>query len=265
MALIKTSLLPHSPLLIPEIGQANHNFLAKTVAAYKQIGADLKAAGLETLIVVSPHGVLQDSSFTLNVAPTMAIDLKDFGFIPAKTVFTGDALLADQITQAVRPDFPLQLVSEATLDHGSAIPLYLFKSLVGDFKIIILSPAGVLSLEEHLNFGKKLAEVIKTSDKKIAVLASGDLSHRLKRKSPGGYSPKGAKFDNKLIEYLSDPLTAADNILKMDAKLIKDAGECGLRPLLILLGILSDQSWRPEVMAYQTDFGIGYLSLDYKL
>lgn len=265
MALIKTVLLPHSPLLIPEIGRANFGFLAKTTAAYKQIGTDLKIAGINTIILISPHGFPQANSFTLNVAPEMEINLKDFGFIPPKTILNGDALLADQIKTALRPEFPLQLISETTLDQGSAIPLYLLKNSVSDFKIIVISPANGLNLEELLNFGAKLQTVIAASDKNIAVIASGDLSHRLKKKSPGGYSPKGAKFDNKLIEYLNEPATARENILKMDAKLISDAGECGLKPIIILLGVLNGLNWQPEVLAYQTDFGIGYLSMDFKI
>lgn len=265
MALIKTIVLPHSPLLIPEIGRANYSFLDKTIAAYKQIGESLKELAIDTLVIISPHGLTQDDSFTLNVSPEMSINLQDFGFIPQKTVLSGDSLLADQIKTGLRGEIPLQLISENTLDYGSAIPAYLFKSLIGEFKIIVITPAENLSLEEHLNFGKHLQEILKSSDKKIAVLASSDLSHRLKRKSPGGYSPKGAKFDNKLIEYLSEPKTAAFNILKMDSKLIKEAGECGLKPILILLGILEGTPIKSRILSYQTDFGIGYLSLEFEM
>lgn len=265
MALIKTIVLPHSPLLIPEIGRANYSFLDKTANAYKQIGESLKELELDTLFIISPHGLSQDDAFTLNVSPEMSINLQDFGFIPPKTVLSGDSLLADQIKTGVKAASPLQLISEPVLDYGSAIPAYLFKNIIGDFKIIVITPAENLSLEDHLNFGKLLQEIIKISDKKIAVLASSDLSHRLKRKSPGGYSPKGAKFDNKLIEYLSEPSTATANILKMDSKLIKDAGECGLKPILILLGILDGTPSKARIFSYQTDFGIGYLSLEFEI
>lgn len=265
MALIKTIVLPHSPLLIPEIGRANYSFLDKTTSAYKQVADDLKELEVDTLVIISPHGLIQDDTFTLNVAPEMSINLQDFGFIPPKTVLGGDSLLADQIKTGLRGEIPIQLISESILDYGSAIPAYLLKNLVGEFKIIVITPAENLGLEDHLNFGKRLQDIIKASDKKIAVLASSDLSHRLKRKSPGGYSPKGAKFDNKLIEYLSEPKTATANILKMDSKLIKDAGECGLKPILILLGILEGIPSKSRIFSYQTDFGIGYLSLEFEI
>jgi len=263
MALSAAAILPHSPLLIPDIGRANFDFLAKTSAAYQEIAARLKKSETEVVIIISPHGSTLPDSFTLNIAPEMLMDFKQFGFIPPRTALAGDALLADRIKDAARPDFPVALASEADLDYGSAIPLYLLKNLLGEFKVIVVSPAGELDRGAHFRFGRRLGEIIKTSEKKIAVIASADLSHRLKRKSPGGYSPKGAKFDNKLIEYLNEPGTANENILKMDDNLIKDAGECGLKPIIILLGALTGTAWQPRVLAYQTDFGIGYLSLSF--
>ncbi|MFA6994968.1 MAG: class III extradiol dioxygenase subunit B-like domain-containing protein [Patescibacteria group bacterium] len=263
MSLTTIALLPHSPLLIPEIGRANYNFLAKTTAAYEQIIIELKTKEVDTVIIVSPHGPTQTASFTLSVAPEMEINFQDFGFIPPKTILNGDALLADQIQAALRPDFPLQLISESIIDSGSAVPLYLLKNSLPNFKILLISPATDLSLAEQIKFGERLQAVIFKSDKNIAVIASGDLSHRLKKKSPGGYSPKGAKFDNKLIEYLSEPLTAVENIIKIDQNLIKAANECGLKPLTIILGMLNNLTWQSQVLAYQTDFGIGYLSMNF--
>jgi aromatic ring-opening dioxygenase LigB subunit len=266
MPLIKVAFLPHSPLLIPEIGRANHAFLTKTTEAYQEIGQEIKALAVDTIIIISPHGSTKTGAFTINVAPEMSISFQDFGFIPTKTVVSGDALLADQIKNAMKPEYTVAIRSEENLDYGSAIPAYLLKlAMAENFKAIIISPAEDLSLEEQYKFGAKLKEIIKSQSKKIAVIASGDLSHRLQKKSPGGYSPKGAKFDNKLIEYLNEPETAAKNILNIDNKIIEAAGECGLKPLLIALGVLDGENWQPEVLAYQTDFGVGYLSFDFKL
>lgn len=262
MPLTSAALLPHSPLLIPEIGQAHYSLLAKTVSAYNEVAKIVKEREVATLLIISPHGSIQAGSFVLNVAPEMEINLKDFGFIPPKTSFSGDALLADKIASTLRPIFPLELSSEIILDNGSAVPLYLLKDSASNLKIIVISPADNLSLADQVNFGRELGAVIAASEKNIALIASGDLSHRLKKKSPGGYSPKGAKFDNKLIEYLSEPQTALENILKMDPKFIADAQECGLKPLVMLLGAIAGKSWQPDILAYQTDFGVGYLSLN---
>jgi len=262
MPLINASIRPHSPLLIPEISRANYKFLNKTSVAYQRLAADLKAQDLDTLIIISPHGALQDQAFSLNISPEVEVSFQDFGFIPPRTSFKGDPLLADSLKDQLRPDFSIQLASEKNLDYGSAIPAYLLKEALASKKIIVIYPAGELSLSDHFKLGQKLREIINASPKRIAVIASSDLSHRLKRKSPGGYSPKGAKFDNKLIEYLNEPKSAAENVLKIDENLRKSAGECGLKPIVILLGLLAGQDWHPENLVYQTDFGVGYLSLD---
>ena len=84
MPLNKAFILPHSPLLIPEIGKTNYAFLEKTSQAYLQIGAELNELEIDTLIIISPHGLSSESSFTINVAPEMIINLQDFVFIPEK-------------------------------------------------------------------------------------------------------------------------------------------------------------------------------------
>ena len=265
MPLAKAFLLPHSPLLIPEIGRANHSFLEKTAAAYQKAAEAFKEAGVETIIIFSPHNSIRSDYFIINAAPEMELNFTDFGFIPNKINVKNNILLADAAGSLAKDGLPVRTESSPNLDHGSAIPLYLLKGLLSDFKVLVISSVDSRELEDHFSFGAKLAEALAAYDKPIAVIASGDLSHRLKRKSPGGYSPKGAKFDNRLIEYLSEAETARENILKMDKRLISDASECGLKPLSMLLGLLGDRPWEADVLAYQTDFGIGYLSLEFLL
>lgn len=265
MPLIKAFLLPHSPLLIPEIGRANHEFLAKTSAAYQQAKKEFLASGVETIIVISPHNRIHDNFFVISAAPEMEINFADFGFIPPKNFIKGDVIFSDKLKNRLKNELPIRGLSDSLLDYGSAIPLSLLKDQDSNFKALTISPAAELSLQENFDFGIKLKEIIESEPKKIAIIVSGDLSHRLKRKSPAGYSPKGAKFDNKLIEYLSDPENARTNILNMDQRLITEASECGLKPLIILLGILEGKNWQPDILAYQTDFGIGYLSLEFLL
>jgi AmmeMemoRadiSam system protein B len=159
----------------------------------------------------------------------------------------------------------VQLISQEKMDYGASVPLHLLTGNMPDVKIVAINYARGLSLEDHFILGEYINKIIANSAKRIAVIASGDLSHRLKKSSPNGYSPKGAKFDNKLIEYLNDPATVRKNILAMDAKLINDANECGLKSIAILLGSLNNLEYKPKMLAYQTELGIGYLTMDFKL
>lgn len=263
MPLLNAAIVSHSPILIPEIGKLNRQVLKKTVAAYEEIAQELQGNDIETIIIISPHGQNISDSFVINLGPELKVDLSDFGFLGATKKFSSDLSFIDELKN--KEDLNIRLISSDKLDYGASIPLYLLTAKLPDVKIVVINYSETLNLEEHINLGKKISEVISDSAKKIAVIASGDLSHRLKKNSPDGYSPKGAKFDNKLIEFLNNPETAVVNILGFDNKLIKDASECGLKSIVILLGVLENKKYEPEVLAYQTDFGIGYLTMNFKL
>lgn len=265
MPIIKSYLLPHSPLLIPEIGKANYDLLAKTSLVYKNIQEDLKTNDIQTLVIISPHSHIQVDNYLINAAPEMNISFQDFGFIPPKTLVKGGIPLADEIKNSLKEDLPIKFLSETDLDYGSGIPIYLLRGQNENLRVVIIAPAENLDLEHHLLFGEKLRPILENNERRIAVIASGDLSHRLTRNAPGGYSPKGPKFDNKIIEYISYPETVIENLLKLDKRLIIDASECGLKPLTILMGILKEKTWQSEILSYQTDFGVGYLSAEFIL
>jgi len=263
MPLINAAICSHSPILIPEIGKLNYAILKKTADSYQEIANQLQGNDIETIIIISPHGQTQTDCFTINVGPELAIDLSSFGFLGNTRKFLSDLSFIDELKKTEGAE--IQLISEPKLDYGSSVPLHLLTSAMPDVKIVAISYASGLDLENHFKLGNRISQVITGSAKRIAFIASGDLSHRLKKTSPNGYSPKGSKFDNKLIELLNNPADIKNNILSLDAKLIKDAGECGLKSIVTLLGALEDKIYTPEIMAYQTDFGIGYLTMNFKL
>ena len=102
-----------------------------------------------------------------------------------------------------------------------------------------------------------------SSSARIAVIASGDLSHKLSKNAPAGYSPKGKKFDKKLIDCLLKKQT--HEIIKFKPELIADAGECGLKSIIILLGVLEGMKYEPQLLSYESPFGVGYLTMNFKL
>lgn len=259
MSLTNAFLVPHSPILIPEIGKSNQPLLRSTLEAYATLSARLKEMGAETLIIISPHGLGQEKYFSANAFPTPQGDLSQFGLLAAQKKFNTDLLLLDKIRQTITT--PLQLLSSKTLDYATAITLKLLTD-ERPVKIISLQVASNLSVSDHLNFGRELGMILRSQSKKIALIASGDLSARLKKNSPSGYSPKGAKFDSKIITALDAGDKAAEQLIAIDSKLAEAAGQCGLKPLAILIGALDGCVFEADILSYQTELGIGYLSAD---
>ena len=156
------------------------------------------------------------------------------------------------------------IISAPHPDWGFNVPLFfLAKDFKGEIKtyLIELEPPQFY-FEEGKKFYRGLTPV--KNSKKVALIASGDLSHCLKEEGPYGFNPDGPKFDKDLIEALKKKDIA--NILKLDDK-YPEAGECGLRSFCFLLGILeaSGLDWQPEILSYEGPFGVGYLVANFKL
>lgn len=262
MAIVFSAITPHPPILIPSIGKENLEALKKTSQAFKTLEENLYTSKAETLLIISPHGIIQSEAFTMNLNPKFTIDFEQFGDLTTKQTLNGDIGLAYKIREHLETRAPLQLISEEKLDHGCGVPIHLLTQHLKDIKILPLYYSG-LDYEAHLEFGKLLQRELQVNKNRVAVIASGDLSHRLTKDAPAGYSPKGAKFDKKLLDLIRSKKT--NEILNLDFKLIGDAGECGLKSIIILLGILHGIQYEPQILSYEGPFGVGYLTANFKL
>jgi len=260
--LVFSAITPHPPILVPSIGQDSLEQIQKTKTAMEKLADDFYSAKPETVILISPHGQLMEKAFTLNTAPEMFVNFKQFGDMETKLEFKGDTALAYSIKEAVETKLSMQMIAEENLDHGAGVPLFYLLNNLPQVKVITLG-YSLQDYEEHFKLGSELAEVFHSSPKKIAIVASGDLSHRLIEGAPAGFSPSGKKFDKKLVELIKNKKT--DEILKLDKDLIDEAAECGLRSIIILLGLLSEYNYIPDVLSYEGPFGVGYLVCNFEL
>jgi AmmeMemoRadiSam system protein B len=232
------------------------------VRAYEKLKNKLLELKPETIIIISSHSDIRENIFTINSCPKFIGGFEDFGNFSVKKIWKGDVGLIGKLSEALETKNKLSLVTKEKIDHGISIPLFKLTEDLPNIKIIPLSFSG-LSNREHFEFGKLLKKEIVNCKKRIAVIASGDLSHRLTRNAPAGYSPKGKKFDKKIIELLLK--NNIEKIINMDEKLIKDAGECGFRSILILLGIMHNIKNVPKLLSYEFPFGVGYMVMDFEL
>lgn len=254
------SICPHPPIIIPNIGGAELSKVKKTVQAMKKLADDFAAIQPETTIIISPHGPIQLNKMTINNAERMVSDFWQFGdYQTAKMVFENDLEIINKIKQeAEKNKIPLDLIKIPQLDHGAGVPLY-YLSKQWQSKIVPIA-FSFLDLQTHFEFGKVIGRASQDNLKqKIALVASGDLSHRITAEAPAGYSPVGKEFDEKLIKLLKN--NDIQGILNLEPEFIEEAGECGLRSIIILLGALSIIKPLPkfQLLSYEAPFGVGYL------
>ena len=262
MALVFSAITPHPPLLIPAIGKEAIKKIQKTKDSIEKLEEDLYLSHPEIIMIISPHSHHFQDAFSLNLSQKFESDLKEFGDLTTKLAFKGETQLPYEIrTHSHKHGGPrLSIINEPMLDHGTVVPLYYLTKHLPNAKILPVSFSD-LDAKSHLEFGYFLKEQIMRSNKRIAVIASGDLSHSLSSDAPAGFHKNGAIFDNRIQEYFISHNTTG--LVTMEKEIINDAAECGFRCFLIMMGILRDVNYRYESYSYEAPFGVGYLTMRY--
>jgi AmmeMemoRadiSam system protein B len=256
MSLVFAGIVPHPPILIPNIGKDNLHKINSTVLALQQLEQELYAAKPDSLVIISPHGIVLLDAFLINLCDKYESDFSQFGDFTTHLEFRPNLPLVEHLRMSIKDKINLTVASEPKLDHGAIVPLYYLSQHLPHLSIVPISYC-LLDYQTHIKFGEILKDQIFNTNERIALIASGDLSHRLTKDAPAGYSPQGKEFDTKLIELLKN--RDLDGVLNLDPQLIEEAGECGLRSILVLLGVIKNINYHVDVLSYEGPFGIGYL------
>jgi AmmeMemoRadiSam system protein A len=253
---MKAYLLPHPPLIVPGVGKGDE--IPATRAAFERVTAEVAELAPETVIYVTPHSCLYGDY--LHISPGARAS-GDFGRFRARGIkFSVEydeelaKLIGDLSSSDGLPAGPLG-ERDASLDHGVLVPLYFLRE-AGPAKIVRISQAG-FSLLDHYRFGAYAAEAVRRLGRRVVLIASGDMSHRLKEDGPYGFAPEGPAHD----EYVKSHLENSDmrGLLEVDSSVREGAGECGLASIAVAAGYLDGHEVKSEVYSYEGPFGVGYL------
>ncbi|AZR71934.1 AMMECR1 domain-containing protein [Anoxybacter fermentans] len=265
MSIVFAGLSPHPPLLIPEIGRRDRERVSLTDQALKKLAGLLTQSKPDVLVIISPHGPVFSDAIAILHKHILKGDFGQFGAPHVSFTEEIDLEFITEIEKTSREqDIMVVLMGDkeckqynitGKLDHGVMVPLYYFREFGLDAPLVPIT-MGMLPYEDLYRFGALLTKVSKKLDKKIAVIASGDLSHRLTPEAPAGYNPHGKEFDEFLVKALKK--YKVEDLFELDPKLIEKAGECGLRPIIIMLGALDGLEVDSEVISYEGPFGVGY-------
>ncbi len=257
MTLTLGMITPHTPLLRETIGKENRARFNKTIAAFSYLQTKLTEINIDTIVVLAPHGRSESNSFVLNIHRGYESDYSEFGDFSNGTTYKSDLDLMNRIRKLDTTGLPLGVTSEERIPYSISLPLEEILERNTPVKIVPIH-YGKLEREIYFQFGQQLQEILQNTNKKVAVIASSDLSHRLTKESPGGFSPQGAKFDRKIKQLLDKQ--AISDILTLDQNFVDEAGECGLGAILVLLGIFDQINYSLKVLSYENPFGVGCLS-----
>ena len=258
MTILGAYMVPHPPLIVPSVGRGEEKGIHNTIAAYEEVARRIAALKPETIVVTTPHSILYSDYFHISPGAAAGGSFYQFGVPQEKMMCTYDqqfvAVLEDF---AEKNKFPAGTRGERNpeLDHATMVPLYFVNKVYKDYKLVRIGLSGE-SLAKHYELGQLIALTAAKLNRKIVFIASGDLSHKLKRSGPYGFDPAGPKYDKKIMEVMGKG--DFEQLFAFNDTLCEDAAECGHRSFTIMAGALDGLAVKAEKLSYEGPFGVGY-------
>ncbi len=255
--LVFAAITPHSPLLLESISKDQAKHLESTMFAMKELADDLYATHPDTILLISQHPTMYDASFSINLSDPYEFDLRTFGEFGFEKKIRPEIMLIDRLQRYLRKkNIPITLTTDEALDYSAAVPLHFLTEELPKIKLVPITYSK-LEPKTHFQFGQALKDVIFESNQRIAIIASGDLSHALTSEAPAGFFKEGEEFDKKIQEIIIQKNTVG--LVNLDEELVEKAHQTIYNPLLILFGLLEKISTSPQIISYEAPFGVGYL------
>ena len=259
MSILGAIAVPHPPIIVPEIGRGEEEKISATAKAYKDAARFIAELNPQTIILPSPHSTAYTDYFHISPGRGAQGDFAQFGagsvrlqadydqeFIKTLTALTGQAgLQAGTLGER-----------EPRLDHGTMVPLYfLHQAGLGHIPIVRIGLSG-LGDDAHYRLGQLIQQTADQLDRRVVILASGDLSHKLKNDGPYGFAKEGPVHDQKIQEIFA----SADflSLMQLSPDLREAAAECGVGSFEIMAGALDGLEVKAELLSYEGPFGVGY-------
>jgi len=258
MSIIAAYMVPHPPMIIPQIGRGNEKQIQDTIDAYRNVAREIASLKPETIIISSPHSVMYSDYFHISPGKNANGDFSNFHAREVRFHENYDEKLVSRICSlSDAEDFPAGTLGERdrTLDHGTMIPLYFIRQFYSDFQLVRLGLSG-LSLVDHYAFGRIIQKAVEDLDRRAVFVASGDLSHKLQSYGPYGYAKEGPQYDARVMDVCSR--AAFGELLDFDESFCEKAAECGHRSFVIMAGALDGRAVDARQLSHQDVTGVGY-------
>ena len=261
--LVFSALVPNSPLLLESINKEGAASVEKTNEALATLADELYAAHPEVIVLISEHPTIYDDSFSINLADPYQFDLSDFGDLGFSMKLHPNVMLIDKLQRSLRSkDVQCTLTTDQALNYATAVPLQKLASKLEGVQLVPICYSQT-SAKDQFTFGQAIKDEIMNSEKRIAIIAAGDMSHALSADAPAGLTEEGAQYDAMIQDLLSQKNTSG--LISLDQDMVQQAHQRSYRPLLILMGLLDRISYSPAILCYEAPVGVGYLTVEFRL
>ena len=265
MSVVGAIMVPHPPIILPEVGRGEEKKIAASDLSYRKaaaLAADLKP---DTIVVCSPHCVMYSDYFHISPGRSADGDMGQFRAPQVRFHAEYDAEFTAELSELARAEgFPAGTLGERKpeLDHGTMIPLYYIDPLYSGYRLVRIGLSG-LPLADHYRLGQMIQAAAEKLDRRVLFVGSGDLSHKLLEDGPYGFAAEGPVYEERIMDVMGR--AAFDELLDFDESFCEKAAECGHRSFCMLAGALDGKSLETEKLTHEGTFGVGYGFCTYRV
>lgn len=264
MSVLAAFMVPHPPMIIPAIGQGSEEQIAETTRAYQQAAEEIAALRPDTIVITSPHSILYGDYFHISPSAGAKGSFVQFGAGSVQFRVEYDTELVTEICrQADGQDFPAGTLGERdkALDHGTMVPLWFIErayenaGVPKNYKIVRIGLSG-LPLTDHYRLGQLIREAAERAGRRIVIVASGDLSHKLQDYGPYGFAKEGPEYDARIMDVCGRG--AFGELFDFSEGFCDRAAECGHRSFVIMAGAFDGMAVKAKALSHEDVTGVGY-------
>ena len=258
MPIIAAFMVPHPPMIVPEVGRGSEKQIEKTIRSYEKVADEIAALKPETIIISSPHSIMYSDYFHISPGAGASGSFADFGAPQVKFDVDYDQELVNRLAaRAEDLHFPAGTLGEKRpeLDHGTMVPLWFITKKYKDFKLVRTGLSGY-DLLKHYEYGMMIKDVVEELGRKVVYVASGDLSHKLQEYGPYGFAEEGPVYDSRIMDVCSG--ARFGELFDFDENFCDKAAECGHRSFVIMAGALDGCAIVATQYSHEDVTGVGY-------
>ena len=258
MPITGACMVPHPPIILPEVGRGEEKKISKTTESFQRVAEFVKELAPETIIISTPHSVMYRDYFHISQGDGARGDMVLFRAPEVRFDVQYDRELVGKICDlADKAGFPAGCEGEREkeLDHGVMVPLYFINKEYRDYKLVRIGLSG-LSLEDHFKMGELIKKATDETGRRVFYVASGDLSHKMKKEGPYGFDPAGPVYDERIMDVMGSG--DFEKLKDFDLSFLEPAAECEHRSFCMMAGALKGSEVAPERLSHEDVFGVGY-------
>lgn len=267
MSIVSAYIIPHASMVVPEIGRGKEKGCQSTYDACMEAGKRIAADAPEVIVLITPHSATPLDDVHISLGAGVKTNLQAFGAsedVPFELSYDTElaaAIEKNAVAMGAFAGSPGETAPD--LDHGTMVPLYFVNKFYRDYRVVRISVTYGFSREGRVKIGKAIAAAIAGLNRKATIIASADLSHRLKDDPPYFFLEEGPQFDKMITDLMrkSDFL----GMLAMDPEFSAKAANCGQRTIFVLAGAVEELELEADFLSYEGGYGFGFATCCFKV